>query len=89
MNRELDSTDPLLYLFESTVDEYVTYLKACVEDIFCTRISYNFKKKCVQVAYKLDDLGEPHYYRIHKEICGRKEYSECSSDIFSSDNAYR
>ena len=80
-NRELDSTDPLLYSFETTSDESVTNLKACIEDIFCTHISYNYKQKSEQLQYKFNELTHGSHY------IGETEYSEYSSDIFSSDSA--
>ena len=89
MNRELDNTDPLSYSFETTFDGYLTNAKACIEDAFCTRISYN-KLKCEQVVYKLDELAlESNRTHIHGGIVGEIAYmySECSSDIFSSESA--
>ena len=83
-NRELDSTDPLLYSFETTAAGFLTNMKACIEDTFCTHISYNYKQKSEQVRYKLNELDvETHDFSGG----GRIKYSECSSDIFSSDSA--
>ena len=80
-NRELDSTDPLLYSFETTVDENLTNFKACIEDSICTHISYNYKQESAQVLNKFNEL-------LRKDLSmGETEYSECSSDIFISDSA--
>ena len=80
-NRELDSTDPLLYSFAATVGEKLTNVKACIKDSICTHISYNYKQESEQVLNKLNEL-------LQKNLSiGEIEYSECSSDIFSSDSA--
>ena len=81
-NRELDSTDPLSYSFETAADETFTNFKACVEDQFCTHISYTYKQKSAQAYYKIMELVAG-----TDNICGSVEYLECSSDIFSSDSA--
>ena len=80
-NRELDSTDPLLYSFETTVDVSGTNFKACIEDIFCTHISFNYKQKSEQVQYKFQELIDGGL------LIGDTTYSEYLSDIFSSDSA--
>ena len=83
-NRELDSTDPLSYCFETTTAGFITNMNACIADTFCTHISYNYKQKYEQVLYKLNELDVE-----TDDFCGggRIEYSECSSDIFSLDSA--
>ena len=81
-NRELDSSDPLLYSFETTGDGYLPNLKACIEDLICTHISYNYKQESEQVQYKCNELVAGTH-----NIDGDVEYSEFSSDIFSSDSA--
>ena len=80
-NRELDSTDPLSYSFETSNDEHLTNLKACIEDTLCTHISYNYKQESEQVQYKYKELLQNNIY------IRDTEYLECSSDIFSSDSA--
>ena len=74
-----------MYSFETTADGYLTNFKTCVEDLICTHISYNYKKESAQAQYKCKEFAANTHY-----IDGELEYSvysECSSDIFSSDSA--
>ena len=85
-SREVDKTDPLAYSFETAAVGYPMGLKICIEDLFCTHISYNFKPQFKQVEYKLNEVfDESLMFGYHSGVV--KQYFECSSDIFSSDSA--
>ena len=85
-SREVDKTDPLAYSFETAAIGYPMGLKTCIEDLFCTHISYNFKPQYKQVEYKINEVfDESLQYEYQSRVL--KHYLECSSDIFSSDSA--
>ena len=86
MSREVDKTDPLAYSFETDAIRSVMGLKTCIEDLFCTHISYNFKPQYKQVKYKCQELFDVSLQYNYKSGIV-KQYLECSSDIFSSDSA--
>ena len=83
-SREVDKTDPLAYSFEIAAIGSFMGLKTCIEDLFCTHISYNFKPQFKQVEYKLNEVFDGSLkFDYHSGVL---KYLECSSDIFSSDN---
>ena len=85
-SREVDKTDPLAYSFETAAVGYPMGLKICIEDLFCTHISYNFKPQYKQVEYKFKEVvDESLMFGYQSGVA--KQYFECSSDIFSSDSA--
>ena len=87
-NRELDNTNPLKYSFETTVAGIASGMKMCIEDLFCTHISYNYKPQHKQVQDKLNELlyeGLP--YDIQGQTHAMEVFLECSSNIFSSGSA--
>ena len=86
-NREVDSTDPLSYSFESAVARHFINMKICIEDLCSTRISYNSKPQYMQVLKKFGELSEGLLYDFQGYRGARKEFLDCSSDIFSSDSA--
>ena len=85
-SREVDKTDPLAYSFETAAMGSFMGFKTCIEDLFCTHISYNFKPQYKQVEYKLKEVFDGSFkYDYHSGVL--KHYLECSSDIFSADSA--
>ena len=86
MSREVDKTDPLSYSFETAAIGSSLGFKTCVEDLFCTHISYNFKPQYKQVKYKLKEVSDSSF-QYDYQSGALKQYLECSSDIFSSDSA--
>ena len=85
-SREVDKTDPLSYSFETAAIGSFMGFKTCIEDLFCTHISYSFKPQFKQVKYKLNEVLDGSLeFDYHSGVV--KHYLECSSDIFSSDSA--